>query len=128
MVQRSPNVCPKIYVVLYFVSPQIDGMYISEDQSPECDDDLGGNGSIFQLLPSDTRAPYMGMTSYPLSLPGSFILLSVLVIQAFSDMEEIVWLGCTVLVQQFVYKVEQIPISRLGLQCFTGNLSVNFER
>ena len=38
LVQRSPNLCPKIYVVLYFVSTQIDRMYISEDQSSECDD------------------------------------------------------------------------------------------
>ena len=49
-----------------------------------------GNGSIFQPLPSVTREPYMGRTCYPLSLPGCFIALSVLVIQPFYDQKEIV--------------------------------------
>ena len=43
----SKFVSQDIYMVLYFVSTQIDRMYISEDQSSECDDNLGATVRYF---------------------------------------------------------------------------------
>ena len=59
LVQRSPNLCPKIYVVLYFVWTQIDRMYISEDQSSECDDNSGATVRYFNSFhETHSRALY----------------------------------------------------------------------
>ena len=88
-VQRSPNLCPEIYVVLYFVSPQIDRMYISRTNLPNAMTIQGQRSHISTPSP-DAREPYMAATSYPLSLPGSFLLLSVLAVPAFFDEQEIV--------------------------------------
>ena len=115
LVQRFPNLCPKIYVVLYFVSTQIDRMYISEVQSSECDDNLGATVRYFNSF-HQTHAPLYGHDQLSSVLTGVFYCSLFWSFKLFSDMEEIVW---SVLVQQFVCKTEQIPMTRSSLECFT---------
>ena len=103
LVQRSPNLCPKIYVVLYFVSTQIDRMYISEDQSSECDDNWGATVRYFNSF-HQTHAHLIWAWLVILCPYLAVLLPSVLGIQAFSDKKEIVR-------SVLVYKTGQIPMT-----------------